>query len=123
MGNCFTYKLALDALCDWARANNLKLNKSKTKIMIFTRKCNNDRQEILLNNKVIEYIDTFKYLGVTFDNRLTWREHLKGQIKKAKASLVIGRIMGKHWRLEYWSKLLREGNQQSIDQQSSAYSM
>ena len=68
--------------------------------MIFTRRYKYDKPEIKLNGKVIEYVETFKYLGVTFDNRLTWREHLKGQIKKAKASLLIGRrLMGKHWGL------------------------
>jgi len=98
---------ALDILCDWAKANNLKFIESKTKIMIFTRKHIYDKPEIKLNDKVIEYVDTFKYLGVIFDNRLTWKEHLKGQIKKAKASLVIGRrMMGKHWglspRVTHW---------------------
>ena len=46
-------------------------------------------------------MDAFKDLGVILDNRLTitWREHLKGQIKKGKVSLVIGRMIGKYWEL------------------------
>ena len=33
---------------------------------IFTRKNNFDKPEILLNNKDIEYVDMFKYLGGYF---------------------------------------------------------
>ena len=51
-----------------------KFNKSKTQMMIFTRKC--------VCEWVFEYVDTFKYLGVTFENWPTWREHFKGQIKR-----------------------------------------
>ena len=36
--------------------------------MIFTRRYKYDKSEIKLNGKVIEYVETFKYLGVTFDN-------------------------------------------------------
>ena len=38
-----------------------------------------------LNNTVLEVEDTLKILGVTIDKNLSFKEHLKGQLKKAYA--------------------------------------
>ena len=93
-------QLALDKLEDWAGENNLKFNVDKTKAILFTRKFKFTEPTITLNGKNIEFVNSFKYLGVIFDKKLNWNEHVKAQAKKAKAALMIGRRMvGNSWGL------------------------
>ena len=91
----------------WAKKNSLEFNVSKTKAMMFTRKHNYDPVPLYLNGERIEFVESFKYLGVIFDRKLKWKIHIKTQIKKAKNSLMIGkRMIGKKWGLgpkqAYW---------------------
>ena len=92
---------ALDIQSQWADSHGLKFSIDKTKVMLFTRKYKNFvRPELKLDGKVIQYVDTFKYLGVTLDTKLSWKPHVKEQVKRAKASLMIGkRMLGKRWGL------------------------
>ena len=88
------WKVALDMQeviniqSDWGKANNLHFNADKTKVMIFSRRYKIERPILMINRKVIEYVDTIKYLGVVFDSKLTWKAHIKEQVRKAKASLM-----------------------------------
>ena len=97
----FHVQIAINKLMTWACRSNLTFNADKTKAMIFTRKIKPfDKPELTVNNRIIEYVDTFKYLGVTFDTKLLWTTHVNNQIKKAQASLAICRnIVGRYWGL------------------------
>ena len=90
----------VNCLSDWAKSKGLKFNAEKTKVMIFTRKYKFEKPIIMIDRKNLEYVDTFKYLGILFDSKLSWKAHLKAQAEKAKASLLIGRrMLGKQWGL------------------------
>jgi hypothetical protein len=54
----------LNSLTKWLRINKLKLNVSKTKYRVVTKR------------RPLEEVETVKYLGVQIDNRLTFKEHL-----------------------------------------------
>ena len=74
---------------------------------MFTRKHNYEPVPLYLNGERLEFVESFKYLGVIFDRKLKWKIHIKTQIKKAKNSLMIGkRMIGKKWGLgpkqAYW---------------------
>ena len=97
----------IKVLENWAKENKLTFNTEKTKAMIFTKKLNPKKPELFINNTKIEYVDTFKYLGVTLDNKLRWTTHVENQVKKAKATIMIGRKMiGRDWgitpKTAYW---------------------
>ena len=94
-------QVALDTLSEWAVENNLQFNASKTKAMLFTRQTKNVVKPILtMNGNIIEYVDTFKYLGIIFDSKLSWQPHIKALANKAKATTFITRRMvGKQWGL------------------------
>lgn len=62
----------------WCSAQQLKINISKTKLMIMDNHRNIPNQEHYLglnfNNQSIERVKQLNYLGLVFDNRLTWNE-------------------------------------------------
>ena len=67
----FHVQIAINKLMTWTCRSNLTFNADKTKAMIFTRKIKPfDKPDLTVNNRIIEYVDTFKYLGVTFDTKL-----------------------------------------------------
>jgi hypothetical protein len=41
-----------------------------------------------VNNTVIEMKTSTKFLGVTLDSKLSWKEHIENQCKKAKGILM-----------------------------------
>jgi hypothetical protein len=58
--------------------NRLKMNINKTKYMVIkavNRQCNEGNISIMYNNQKIENVETYKYLGINNDNKLTWGEH------------------------------------------------
>lgn len=53
-------------------------------------------KNIRISNSIIETLLETKYLGVTFDSRVTWKRHMDQAISKATRSLMISRrIAGK----------------------------
>ena len=91
---------ALNILVEWTKKNNLQFNVDKTKALLFTRKNRYNRPELKIGDKTIEYVHEFKYLGVTFDQKLKWNQHVETQVKKAKITLMTARSMiGKTWGL------------------------
>lgn len=58
--------------------NLLSLNISKTKYMIFksARSRPPANLSLVVNSETIEKVETFKYLGLTFDANLTWYSHI-----------------------------------------------
>jgi len=84
---------------DWCRKRDLRVNPSKTEIILFTRKYKPDTlraitfygQQLLLTKQV-------KYLGVILDSKLNWKEHVDAKCKKALASFYqLRRVAGKTW--------------------------
>ena len=86
---------------EWATEHGLKFSSSKTKAMIFSRKENTNRRNLYINGEQIEYVTSFKYLGVTIDNKLNWTEHINNVSKKATNIMAqCRRMMGKTWGLK-----------------------
>ena len=95
-----TIQSGIKIMEEWATENKLTFNVDKTKAMLFTIRKNCKKPNLYMNRKKIEYVDTFKYLGVTIDNKLRWTNHIENQVKKAKATLMIGRKMiGRDWKI------------------------
>ena len=91
----------INKLSEWTKAHHLKLCPNKTKAMIFTRKrFSLEGQKLTLDGQEIEFVSSFKYLGVTFDPKLTFHSHTKSVANKAKTSLMSARkVISKQWGL------------------------
>lgn len=61
----------------WLECNNLQINLIKTKAMEY-RSYNSNELNIQLayNNNLIRKVNTFKFLGITIDQHLNWKEHI-----------------------------------------------
>ena len=90
----------LQLITDWMSLNKLSLNAKKTKMMIFhypNKHMKNVQLNLFINNTKIERVKEFNFLGVMFDENLTWKSHVSkigskiaavvGTIKKLKRFL------------------------------------
>ena len=82
----------LKHLCRWFNDNLLTLNVSKCKFVIYgsSRKVAKfDNVSITVNDSILDRIDSFKYLGVTIQQNLTWSEHIDNISKKFNQRLAL----------------------------------
>ena len=86
---------AIRILENWARKWELTINPEKSKAMCFTKQKVLDRKPTLkINNTDIEWVLTFKYLGVTFDApTLTWAAHINDVCRDCVQRLNIMRAL------------------------------
>lgn len=99
---------ALDKVSKWTKRWRIKLNEAKSSHINFTyRKI--DTIPILVNGKVIPYCLTAKYLGMTLDTKLKWKEY----VKKKKEELNI------QYRKLYW--LLGRNSELSVQNKILIY--
>ena len=86
----------LSKINHWLSFNSLFINVSKTEAMLFgtaPRLSAVNSFSITLNNNVIKRVFHFTYLGIVFDDRLSWNEHIKDLISKAgKRVGMLGRL-------------------------------
>ena len=76
----------LDNIDVWCRWNQLTVNTSKTKCMLFGSKRFLDVRmlpKITLSGNIIQFVENFKYLGVILDNKLNLRLHAQNIYKLA----------------------------------------
>ena len=91
----YTMNYELQKVADWMRANKLTVNTMKTKSIIFhpKRKSINRGSYFSFNNYPIENEAYVKYLGITIDEKLTWKHHLLNvRIKLSKALGILYKI-------------------------------
>ena len=87
----------LTAISNWSAENNLCFNTNKTKSMLFatTRMyklhylSNPDLFNLSVNNEPIERVNTWKVLGVKFDENLSWNIQLDALIKSCFGKLAV----------------------------------
>jgi hypothetical protein len=75
----------------WFYENLLSFNASKTKYMLITPRNKNIpfEPQIHANGIRIERVTTFKYLGLTLDQHLTWNDHIDTIVLKCKPILAM----------------------------------
>ena len=69
----------LNKVGEWIRENGLKMNASKTQLMVLTRKSKSsiaNSVEVCLEGTPLQKRDLVRYLGIEVDNELSWKLHI-----------------------------------------------
>ena len=66
----------LELVTEWCNSNKLKLNASKSEIMIVSNREFEGNPDVLVAGNPIGYTDHFKYLGVHIDAKLKFKFHI-----------------------------------------------
>ena len=79
----------ISAVEAWSTDNYLTLNPKKCKCMIISRKRDPPKPEtpLVLSGSILAQVDTFKYLGVLLNNKLSWSPHVEAVCSKARKVL------------------------------------
>eukprot|EP00794_Sanderia_malayensis_P016460 gene16460-18092_t len=76
----------LQEINEWCKQNCLTIHPDKTKVMIISRKTIvGSLRPIKLEDHIVKYVAESKCLGMTGDNWLSWKNHIK------KASVNLGK--------------------------------
>ena len=77
------YKEAINNFTSWCSDNKLFLNADKTKeVIIDFRIKPSPILPVVINNQIIEQVNSYKYLGITIDNKLNWDLQANSVTKK-----------------------------------------
>ena len=76
MNDCLELQKDLETIANGCNANGLELNTLKCKVVSYSRKKSEILYNYIISGKIIERTDTVKDLGVQFDKRLTFSDHL-----------------------------------------------
>ena len=60
----------------WLKLNKLTLNTEKTKCMFFHKRRKVNHMQFTINNKHIDIVLQFSFLGVLLDENLSWKNHI-----------------------------------------------
>ena len=92
---------------DWCGRWGMELNALKTKSMLFSRSRTilPEHPDLTLMNTTIESVETMKLLGVVFDSKLTYEQHLRKVT--SIASQKVG-ILRKCWRVYEDDELVKK---------------
>lgn len=102
--------LHLNTITEYYRNWKIILNKSKTELIILTRKYKREHIELSqpfrVDNTIILPSDTVKYLGIHFDKRLFFRQQVKQAEAKAQAATRYLYSLLKHQKVNIKNKKL-----------------
>ena len=70
-------------------SNRLTLNAKKTKFLIFGRKKGkyNQNFHVQINDEHVKQVPSAKFLGLTINERLSWKEHMMNLLSKIQRNL------------------------------------
>ena len=84
----------IENITEWLAVNKLSLNAKKTKYMIFHHPQRNIKHiipNLTINGIIIERVSSFNFLGLTIDEKMTWKQHTIKIANKISRSLGIMR--------------------------------
>lgn len=91
------------SIMKYIASEGLKINEGKTKLLLVSlspKGANPLTSPLVLNGTLIERVQTLKYLGIEFDDRLNFSHHATKTAKKARCMLhAVGNLLQK-WHMK-----------------------
>ena len=81
----------LKVITDWLALNKLSLNAKKTKMMIFhyhQKRITNLDLRLYINKTRIKQVKEFNFLGIVFDECISWKDHIQKNLKQSQYLLA-----------------------------------
>ena len=85
-------QLAADQVAEWSHLNFMNINTKKTKEMLLGPVLKNPPPPIVFDTGTVDRVATFKLLGVTIMNNLSWEEHVSVISTKASKRIHLKKI-------------------------------
>ena len=79
----------------WLKVNKLSINVEKTKCMIFHKRRQLNPMQFSINDRDIDVVSYFNYLGIILDENISWKKHV------AMITNKLSKISGVLQRLKY----------------------
>ena len=87
-------EIKLGRIMDWLRKSGMKVNESKTDLCLFYRR-DNTPITITLYGQTIKSNKSMNILGIIFDWKLQWSDHISHSIKHSMKALNAIRLIHK----------------------------
>ena len=87
---------ALNCISDWCDLNGPKLSLVKTTYTIFTRRKVYMEPTLSFKGTVLGRCRSVRYLGIIFDQKLTWKFHIKDLVQRCQKPFMIMEKVSKH---------------------------
>ena len=88
----------LNKIENWSAKWGFVLNTEKISGIIFSNRHHNDKLSLKIKNTQIKFENKFKFLGVTFDTKLTWNNQIEGLVSKSQQTMNLMRCFhGQNW--------------------------
>ena len=95
---------ALSIVVEWAKKFKLKFNYQKCNAILFSNTRKKRKILLQMEDYPLQFVNKVKYLGITFDRKLTWSSHLRIVCSRASSLLRKLRAVSKlKWGLNYES--------------------
>ena len=85
------YQTTVNRVENWCDENFLLLNAEKTKELVidFRQKRTEEIGSLRIGDKEVEQVDSFRYLGLTIDKKLTFDDHVKNVHRSCQSRLYL----------------------------------
>merc|ERR1712035_301012 len=84
---------AIDEVMEWGYDWGCRFSVEKTQTVFFTRKRVEEGMKLKMYGETLERVGTFKFLGVLFDSRLTWGDHMRRIEEKCRKVINVMRCL------------------------------
>ena len=92
---------ALDKVVMWAEEWGFKISVAKSKYVVFGFKKKASQQILRLYNKPVERVKILTFLGVWFEEKMTWRVHVEKTVAKCEKVINVTRcLVGSDWGVD-----------------------
>ena len=86
--DCQILQNDLDQLQRWESTWKMEFHPQKCQLLKITHKRNPTTYQYTIHNTILNETDSAKYLGITIDNKLNWKQHYSNTTKKANKTLA-----------------------------------